>query len=124
MQLNLDCVRKILLTVEDKQLGEVLSIQQLENLVQEFNGDEIEYCCLKLDEAGFLEIETIPILGQIHRGIKFVKGMTYGGHQFLENIRDDNIFKETKERASAVGAYALGIIAQIAINIITSKPGF
>ena len=107
MKLDLDCVRKIMLAVEDKPLNEILNPEKLHRLLPEFSEDEITYCCLKLDEAGLLEIVSIKLMRQNHPGIKSVNDLTFQGHQFLENIRDDSVYFEVKKKAKSVGSFAL-----------------
>mgnify|MGYP002958432843 FL=1 len=54
----------------------------------------------------------MPEVGRIY-------DMTYAGHQFLANIRSDNIWKGTKAIASKIGSSSLDAITQIASNVIT-----
>ena len=43
------------------------------------------------------------------------------GHEFLSNIRENNIWSKTKESAKIIGSFSLDTLQQIAINIISNK---
>ena len=125
MKLNPDCCRAVLLAVEEKSLGEIYTLPQLVEKLETYTTDDITYSCLKLSEAGFLDIATAtPLLNQYSPTITTIYDITYQGHIFLEKVRNDNIWEETKSKTRKVGAFALDILAQVAGNIITSKLGF
>lgn len=116
MKLNLDCVRAVLLSVEDKPLGKTLSVRDLENLTKHSEEDVI-YTCLKLEEAGFLDLLTVPMRSTIP-GIKAVCELTYSGHEFLDTIRPDDIWTKTKQHAKALGSFSLPTIQSIATKLL------
>ncbi|MDL2217377.1 DUF2513 domain-containing protein [Christensenellaceae bacterium OttesenSCG-928-M15] len=124
MRLNPDCIRGILLAVEEKELGSTYNVDTLHAKIPEFSVEEITYCCLKLDEAGLLQIMTIRALRQTHPAIKSIHELTMKGHDFLDNIRSESVWKETKSKATSVGSFALDVISQIASSIITARLGF
>lgn len=119
MQLNLDCVRDILLTVETTNLGERISFDNLCLLLPKYSEDEIQYCCLKLKEAGFLDISTVRLLNATVEGIKSINCLTYIGHEFLNNIKSDNIWSKTKDIATNIGSFSLGTLKNIAVNVFS-----
>ncbi len=51
MKLNLDCVRDILLTVENAKYEETLTFDKLHNLLPNYTEEDLHYCLVKLDEA-------------------------------------------------------------------------
>ena len=56
MKLNPDCMRDILLVMEDIPYDESLSFSKLSNELTSYNEDALRYSCLKLYEAGFIEV--------------------------------------------------------------------
>lgn len=48
-----------------------------------------------------------------------VQDLTPTGHKFIENIRQDTIWNNTKSIAAKVGSKSLDAIMQIASNVIT-----
>ena len=51
----------------------------------------------------------------------FIKDLSSQGYLFLANIREDNIWNETKSIAENIGSLSLPTLAQIADNIITKR---
>ncbi len=47
--------------------------------------------------------------------------LTWQGHEFLENIRDPEIWRKTKAGAAKVGSFSLGIVGEIAKAAIVAK---
>ena len=117
MILNPDCVRDVLLAVEKCGYGERLQVQSLSaNLPQYFEND-ISYTCLKLDEAGYLDIVTISTLDSTMPIIVAIKDLTYPGHEFLNNIRETKTWDKVKDTAKKTGVDSLRAIASIAKQV-------
>lgn len=113
MRLNHDCVRAVLLSVESMKRDEVMGTSSLhENpFLKSFDRDEAFYAVEKLIEAGFLNsINTSSLGGSSYR----ITGITWHGHQFLDNIRDDGVWKETKKKASKVAGVSLDVVSELA----------
>ncbi|RHW48263.1 hypothetical protein DS832_01480 [Bombilactobacillus bombi] len=53
-----------------------------------------------------------------------ITGMTFKGHEYLDNIRDPQVWKETKQTVFQTAKSAsLSIFSSVAAKIITSKLG-
>lgn len=120
MTLNPDCVRDILLTVENNAFGETLTLTKLHEKLTNYSKEEIHYCCLKLNEGGYLDLVTLNLLGCNVPQIKIIKDLTLNGHEFLENIKSDTNWIKTKNIAKKVGSSSLSTIKEIAIQVISS----
>ncbi len=117
MKLNPDCLRDILLTMEETEFLESLSQQELYNSLPKYSHDEIDYSVLKLNEAGFVRADIQKYLdGSIDIELLDI---TYNGHQFLSNIRSNNVWNNVKEVSKKVGSNSIQAITQIATSIIT-----
>jgi len=46
--------------------------------------------------------------------------LTYQGHQFLDEIRSDNVWNKTKETAKSIGSFSVNTLSTIATGVITS----
>ncbi len=127
MKLNIDCVRQLLLYIEENQIldesnmPKEIDVFKLFNLVDfsEFSKEEIIYTASKLFEANFINLSTYYSDNML--SIMYIEDITYEGHEFLETIRDTHIWKDTKEKANTVGSFALPIIQNIATQIISNK---
>lgn len=127
MQLNHDCIRDLLLYLEDHTgiyrdeetraytFFEVTSRQLLEDehLTTEYSEDEIMYSLLKLKEADMLAADEMSGGANMFRGIT-VTDITWGGHEFLGNIRDDTVWNKTKEKAMQLGISSVKGLATLA----------
>lgn len=108
MRLNPDCMRDILLVAEDHlPLNDSLPMTDLISLLPNYSEDELTYTCLKLKEGGFLKIFDIPV----NRGfiVNEIQQLTYEGHQFLENIRDQSTWNKVKQKLPLLGSSSLFI---------------
>ena len=117
MKLNLDCMRDILLHMEDAEYQESLPIQQVYDTLSDYSEDEINYSVLKLIEANFIEAMTCPY----DDGVLIVKldDITYFGHQFLANIRENKIWSATKSVMGKIGATSVQAATQVATSVVT-----
>lgn len=117
MKLNPDCIRDILLKMEDTPYQEDIYPDQLYETLPDYAHDEIDYTILKMNEAGFISATIQKYLdGSVDITIHDI---TYNGHQFLANIRSNNIWNNVKEVSKKVGSNSLSAISQIATGVIT-----
>lgn len=120
MKLNIDCVRDVMLAVENAEYGERKNISALyEELEGKYTEEEIEYTCLKLNEGGKIEANLVSRMGGAPVGVKSVNDLTYDGHQFIDNIRKDSTWNIVKNKALKVGSFSIKAIASIAEKVVT-----
>jgi hypothetical protein len=71
---------------------------------------EISYHIQILDEAGLLEAQNLTTMdGYDWRA----KRLTYEGHEFLDTVRDSEIWRRTKETAKSAGVVSVKAIFEI-----------
>ncbi|CYU19790.1 DUF2513 domain-containing protein [Streptococcus suis] len=120
MKFNPEIARDILLDIEElHQYPEsfVFSASEKFNRAKKYDIDMISYHCDKLAEAGY--IKWAPQYASDVLYIGFIDGLTYDGHQFLESVRSEKIWRETKARTKKMGVVTINILSQIASNIIS-----
>lgn len=123
MKLNYDCLRLILLGIErDLKWDDDLNYYalNLNSFVQELKDcskAEIAYALKMGIEAHLIDGYIKDCDSHIMDIICF--GLTYEGHQFLDTVRENKIWKKTKEILSAVGGASLSVIASVANNCLT-----
>lgn len=86
--------------------------------LKNFKEEDIVYTIKKLKEANYIEADVM-----IHPDGHFamVKHLTYEGHIFLDNIRDDGIWKKAKEKASKISSsVSINILSNIAMKLLYS----
>lgn len=129
MKLNYDCVRDVLLALEesitidveddgDYSYNSLLSneIIQLDRL-SKYSKKDIIYSVLKLIEAGYLNGD---IYNEGDGLISFcVNDIKYKGHEFLQAIKSDTVWEDVKKITIKIGSISLPIISSIASNVIS-----
>lgn len=123
MRLNPDCMRAVLLEMEKTAYGQSMTAMEVVEALPEFCQDDVAYSIYKLYEAGFLDVKLgkTYLYEEVKTQIKIdrINDITYAGHQFLANIREDNIWKGVKGVAKKVGSTSIDAFTQIASNVIT-----
>lgn len=119
MKFDPEIARDILLDIEElHQVNTPFMFPSSDkfNRTNKYDLTAIVYHCDKLEEAGFLNWESIYGNNQFQMGL--VNGLTYQGHQFLDSVRRPKVWRETKSRAEKVGIFTLDFISQTAANVI------
>ncbi len=108
MKRDMDLIRTILLKVEaDETLsGSFQAVNAATFGITDHTDTEVIYHLVMLVEAGFLvgNIKLVNV-GQI-----VISKLTWNGHEFLDDIRDPEIWRKTKERAKSVPSVGLGFL--------------
>ena len=117
MRLNNECVRDLLLAIEENLgINDKVSIDDFE--LPNYSYDELIYIALKLIEAGFINGDSSKMIdGSI---FVYVSSLTWDGHKFLDNIRDNEVWRKTKSIVSKFSSVSLGIISNVAAQVITA----
>lgn len=117
MQLNPDCIRDILLTVEkhatfddDVEPKDFVA----DGLPQKYGEQQLLYHIRQASEAGLLDRVDYFAIGFS------IRDLTPKGHEFLANIRSDNNWNKTKEVAAKVGSTSLKALMTVASNVIAT----
>lgn len=116
MRLNHDYVRDILLFIE----------QELEynDTKTPIHHKEITHSDLisnvKLLKGGYIKGSLIPKNSGVNFDIVNISRFTLQGHDLLENIKPDPVWKETKSMLHKVGDFSLGIMSQVAGEIMVA----
>ena len=123
MKLDYDCLREMLLCIEenlkwdDDLSHSMLNLSFFVQNMPNFSKAEIAYT-LKMG------IEAELIDGQIYdcdtRILDiYCYGLTYEGHQFLDTVREKKIWEKTKNILKGIGGASLSVITSVATNCIT-----
>lgn len=117
MKLNYDCVRELLLTLEENLVMDDslsfpnLTLKQVCEKMPDFSRADIAYASTKLLEAEYIEANSIESDSKI---IKIVySSITYEGHQYLDSIRDSKLWSTVKKNAKALTFELVKKLAEI-----------
>ncbi|WGT38537.1 DUF2513 domain-containing protein [Lysinibacillus sp. 1 U-2021] len=119
MKLNQDCVRAVLLELEEKlTLNDDLYFYQIKQLdcIKKFGEDTVIYSILKLIEARYLLGE--PLYAGDELMELTLSALTWDGHLFLDTIRDNKVWKETKSVVSKFSSVSISLMSTIASTIL------
>lgn len=124
MKLDHECVRSILLTIEEKhQYGKVLRLEEIlqSERLSDFDEDEIKYVLIKLADAEY--ISGTPTYGSNQLVDFDCNVLTWSGHQFLDTIRDPEVWKKTKRIASKLTSVSITMLSSIGSQVLTKLLG-
>ncbi|MDD3404081.1 MAG: DUF2513 domain-containing protein [Hespellia sp.] len=119
MRLNPNCIRDILIAVEENTGYNVYfdypdELDQAPSL-SSYNDDEIRYHILQCEKARLIEIDSKDLDDNYS-----INDLTPKGHEFLANIRSDTVWNNVKEVSSKVGANSLSALTQIAAGVVSA----
>lgn len=118
MKLNQDCVRDLLLYLEDN-LSYENDVTVNNITLKQYSSIDLVYTADKLKEAGIINC-TISNYIYENSPIIHVSSITYKGHQFLDNIRDDKVYTKTKSILSTFKSVSIEIISETAAKVIVN----
>lgn len=123
MRLNPDCVRSILLTLEERT-GYIPAVEISENnflefpLLKEYTYTEIAYHINQCDyDEYFTECERRMDESFI------IFDIAPKAHKFLSDVRSDNNWNAVKAKAKEIGSNSLPVLTQIAAKYLMMKIG-
>lgn len=116
MKLNHECVRDLLIYLEDELLF-TSNLCANDIKIDPHESADIVYAVAKLSESKYIEasqisysFETMPIF--------HIQSITWNGHKLLDNIRDENVWKKTKSIVAQFSSVSIGIIDNVSNRII------
>lgn len=117
MKRHPDLEREILLIVEaDEHEGsQLLDLSNIEG----YSTQQVGYHVLLLHEAGLIEAINVSSMGDRFDWIP--ERLTMRGHQYLETIRDPEIWRKTKEGAAKVGSYSIELLSALAKGFLRQQ---
>ncbi|WP_262011292.1 DUF2513 domain-containing protein [Bacillus licheniformis] len=117
MELKPDLVREVLLVTEKTGIHERLYYKDLYKQLDEskqYDPDDVAYTIKKLIEGGL-------IFGASDLAGYYVDELTYEGHEFLSNIRDNKVWEHTKRTIGKIGGASLSVIGTAAGTYLSMK---
>lgn len=121
MKLNPDCIRDILLVIEKEtdgiygieldfsESGEIQS-----SVLSKYSKSELRYHVQQCEYSGYFVKVSWFLSGKC-----VIYDLSPDGHQFIANIRSENIWNTVKKKAAQIGSFSLNTLTQIASAVIT-----
>lgn len=118
MKLNPDCVRDLLIDVEentDIHNSVVYDLDSpMDGRLAQYSVDELEYHLEQCNLNGYFVGYKAYTGNEVEVGY-----LSPAGHAFLANIRSDNVWNRTKAVAGQIGAWSLDAMGKIAVNVVS-----
>jgi hypothetical protein len=120
MKRDFDLIRHLLKRLEELpfETGETHWIQVDEPFFQfeNYSEGQIANHFDLLTKAGFVDGKFESINGEFR-----YQGITWKGHDFLDSVRDDEIWEKTKAGAKAAGGFTTDLLGDLAKGFIKTK---
>lgn len=125
MKINYNCLRELLIVLEenlqfsDGLLGlqyPKLTFSEIIPLMPDYSAVDIAYSTIMAKEAELIYVNIVDA-ADCFRGCIYAS-LTYKGHKFLENIKSNNVWNQTKKIAGKIGNISLDIISSIASKLV------
>ena len=120
MKRDMDLIRALLLKLED--IGSSHKIMAFtaddeEIAIKGYDEDQIAYHLVLLHEAGLIDSGGVRS-GRFASGEFSFRRLTWAGHEFLDGVRDPEVWRKTKAETSKVGGWTFGLIKDVATAVI------
>ena len=115
---DMDLIRELLLRLEawPLELGGALTIPPEEIAVPGYDVAQIEHHLCLIREKGLIdEADARPMLG-----IGFC-GLTWAGHDFIDSVRDPEIWAKTKKGAEDAKGFTFDLLRDLAKGLIKKQ---
>lgn len=109
MKRDMDKVRSVMLALEANG-GPFMMTTDTPALGDTDDGRETVEYILMLQSAGYLESSQ-----------RHVYRITWAGHEFLDSVRDPEIWRKTKEGANKMGSWSMKLLGEMAIGFARMK---
>lgn len=117
MRRDIELIRLLLLRIEAQRLGIGGAVDQVVALgasssplcLEGEDAIEVHYNMRLLAEAGYLDITKTQFTGSFN-----IRGLTWAGHDFLDSVRDDEVWRKTKDGALKAGGFTVDLLKDLA----------
>jgi hypothetical protein len=84
-------------------------------VIEGFGYEEIDYHLGLMIEAGLLHGQRMGSPGFV------MKGPTWEGHEFLDTVRDPEVWAKTKKGAAAAGGFTIDLLKDLAKGLVKKQ---
>lgn len=126
MQLDMDCVRDVLLALEqltdvdENHLHRRVTTKKICEIVPDFSEKEVYNALYTLYQADFIEADKIDFCDGSDI---IVEAITWPGYELLNNLRSDEVWSSVKEKIKPFGTVSMQVLANLAAKIVSDFLG-
>lgn len=114
MKRDMDLVRSLLLAIETDGKPTLSKVPTFEGFDHKTVAEHVRL----LIEAGWLTAIDASSFGGTNY---FDLGLTWDGHDFLDKVRDSEIWGQTKAGAKKVGSWSIALLGELAVGYAKAK---
>lgn len=131
MKLDFDCVRDILLYVEEnsgyqdsnsdmpskhKEIPHARIIS--DSSFSKYNREDVAHTLELMIKEDLFELAAKPIYDTVNNlSYARITGLNWNGHELLDNIRNDEAWNAVKEKTKRTGKVSLKVMANVALTV-------
>jgi Hypothetical protein (DUF2513) len=120
MKRDMDLVREILLKIEDLPSYE----EPVDIEIERYSEENIQFHLKQLQEANLIEVPDIGLSTSWAKVNIMPTRLTWQGSEFLDSIRNENVWKKTKEFiAKNGGGFVLSVVKDLAVSYLRQEMG-
>lgn len=119
MRLNHDCIRDILLYVEEninEQNNKIAVGGLIKSMDSKYDAFTIKYHIIQLNQAGMF---THAIIADGNIPL-FIMDLSWEGHSYVDNIRDNKVWAKVKSSTKAIASISMPILIEYAKTVAMS----
>lgn len=117
MKRDMDLVRSILLRLEESE-----KIRNDAGVLKDLSDEyAIQGHLEMLQDAGFLEQKNWKPFPNKGFGVRLGWRITWAGHEFLDTVRDPEIWRRTKSGAEKLGSWSIKLLGEMASGFIRMR---
>jgi len=117
MKRNMDLIRELLLKLEGMPIapGAVMHLRSYDDEMKMsgYEDAEVEYHLNLIVEAGLIDTGGLRAM----EGIGF-RALTWAGHDFVDSIRNPEVWAKTKQGALAAGGFTMDLLKDLAKGLL------
>ena len=120
MKRDMDLIRALLLKLEaigSSHKVMAFTADDEEIAIEGYDEEQIAYHLMLLNEAGLIDSGGVRS-GRFASGEFSFRRLTWNGHEFLDSVRDPEVWRMTKAGAAKVGGWTFGLIKDLATAVI------
>ena len=116
MRLNLDCIRDILLFIEENTDFENTDVDasDLVEALNKYDKNTLFYHINKMHSAKLFDS-----IDYCENELLYISSLSWTGHAYLDNIRDNTVWDKTKAAIGKLSSVSFPILIQKAADIAT-----
>lgn len=121
MKRDMDLVRQLLFYIEANQKNEPFQSDYI-TMINGYEEGAAGYHLKIMVDGGLIDATDISTFDSVSWDF-LIHNITWSGHDFLDSVRDDNVWNHTKSALKPFASASFEIVKSIAVAYISSKLG-